>query len=78
MPPAAAAGACYTGGRNRARSSLQDPKQFVRQWNREIEAEAPRAAPEASGWKLVLWVAAELLWCAVLVAMVVWLKRLAW
>ena len=55
-----------------------DPKQFVRQWNREIEAETPPAAAEGSGWKLVLWVAAELFWCAILVAMVVWLKRLAW
>ena len=57
-----------------------DPKQFVRQWNREIEAETRRAVgePEAGRWKLILWVALEVLWGAVLVALVVWLRRLQW
>jgi hypothetical protein len=57
-----------------------DPKQFARQWNREIEAEARLLAGEhdAGRWKLVLWTAFELVWCAVLVALVLWLKRLEW
>jgi hypothetical protein len=57
-----------------------DPKQFVRQWNREIEAEGHRraAAPEPGRWKLVLWLAFELFWAAVLLALVLWLRRLQW
>jgi hypothetical protein len=57
---------------------VTDPRQFVRQWNREIEAESPPAAPEPGRWKLILLVVAELLWCAVLIALVIGLKRLAW
>ena len=58
----------------------KDPEQFVRQWNREIEAEARRLAGSAQQgrWKLVIWVTLEILWCALLVALVLWLKRLEW
>jgi hypothetical protein len=55
-----------------------DPRQFVRQWNREIEAETPPPAAQEGGWRWLLLAVAELLWCALLIALVVGLKRLAW
>jgi hypothetical protein len=55
-----------------------DPKRFVRQWNREIEAEIRRgnAAREDGRWKIVVWVALEVLWFVALFAVLGWLARL--
>jgi len=42
-------------------------KRVVREWNREIEAEIRREVPQAGGWwKIVVWVALEVLWLVTL------------
>jgi len=46
-----------------------DHKQIVREWNREIEAEIRREARRDDGpWKIVVWVALEVLWFLALFA----------
>ena len=45
-------------------------KRVVREWNREIEAEIRREVPQDGGpWKIVVWVALEVLWLVALLAM---------
>jgi hypothetical protein len=45
-------------------------KRVVREWNREIEAEIRREVPQDGGpWKIVVWVALEMLWLVALLAM---------
>ena len=45
-------------------------KRVVREWNREIEAEIRREVPHDGGpWKIVVWVALEVLWLVALLAM---------
>jgi len=42
-------------------------KRVVREWNREIEAEVRREVPQDGGpWKIVVWVALEVLWLVTL------------
>jgi hypothetical protein len=55
-----------------------DPKRFVRQWNREIEAEirSGNAAREDGRWKIVVWVALEVLWFVALFAVLGLFERL--
>jgi len=44
-------------------------KRVVREWNREIEAEVRREVPQDGGpWKIVVWVAVEVLWLVALLA----------
>ena len=46
-----------------------DHKQIVREWNREIEAEIRRDARRDDGpWKIIVWVALEVLWFLALFA----------
>ena len=46
-----------------------DHKQIVREWNSEIEAEIRREARRDDGpWKIVVWVALEVLWFLALFA----------
>jgi hypothetical protein len=46
-----------------------DHKQIVREWNREIEAEIRREARRDDGpWKIILWVALEVVWLLALLA----------
>ena len=52
--------------------SERDSKRIIRQWNREIDAEARReAARERDGgrWKAVSWAALWLLWLVLLVTL---------
>jgi hypothetical protein len=55
-----------------------DPKRFVREWNREIEAEMRRrdARQEDGPWKIVVWVALAVLWFVALVAVLGVFERL--
>jgi hypothetical protein len=55
-----------------------DPKRVVREWNREIEAEMRRdAARHQNGrWKIVVWVALEVLWFVALFAVLGLFERL--
>lgn len=55
-----------------------DPKRLVREWNREIEAEMRRdAARQQNGrWKIVVWVALEVLWFVALFAVLGLFERL--
>ena len=54
-----------------------DPKRIVRQWNREIEAEMHRDTRQEEGpWKIVVWVALEVLWFVALFAVLVFFERL--
>ena len=44
-------------------------KHVVHEWNREIEAEIRREVPQDVGpWKIVVWVALEVLWLVALLA----------
>ena len=47
----------------------RDSKRIIREWNREIEAEARRlAARQDDGpWKIVVWVLLEAVWLVALV-----------
>jgi hypothetical protein len=46
-----------------------DHKHIVREWNREIEEEIRREARRDDGpWKVVVWVALEMLWLVALFA----------
>ena len=54
-------------------------KRVVREWNREIEAEIRRAARQDGGpWKIVVWVALEVLWLVALLAMLGVFNRAHW
>jgi hypothetical protein len=55
-----------------------DPKRIVREWNREIEAEIRRrgALQENGRWKIVVWVALEVLWFVALFAVIGLFERL--
>ena len=55
-----------------------DPKRFVREWNREIEAENRRrdAGQDDGPWKIVAWVALGVLWFVALFAMLGFFERL--
>ena len=45
-------------------------KRVVREWNREIEAEISREVPQdGRPWRIVVWVALEVLWLVALLAM---------
>jgi hypothetical protein len=47
-----------------------DAERVVREWNREIEAEIRREARQDDGpWKIVVWVALEVVWFVALLAM---------
>jgi hypothetical protein len=46
-----------------------DAKRVIREWNRQIEAEIRREALRDDGrWKIVVWVALEVLWLVALCA----------
>ena len=55
-----------------------DPKHFVREWNREIEAEMRRRAARRDDgpWKIVVWVALAILWFVAVFAVLGWFERL--
>jgi hypothetical protein len=56
-----------------------DAKRVVREWNREIEAEIGRDARNDEGpWKILVWVALEVLWLVVLFAMLGVFNRVHW
>ena len=56
-----------------------DAKRVVREWNREIEAEIGRAAQRDDGpWKIVAWVALEVLWLVALFALLGVFNRVHW
>jgi len=55
-----------------------DPKRFVREWNREIEAEIRRrdAGQDDGPWKIAVWVVLGVLWFVALFAMLGFFERL--
>jgi hypothetical protein len=55
-----------------------DPKRIVREWNREIEAEMRRSAAQQENgpWKIVVWVALEVLWFVALFAVLGLFERI--
>jgi hypothetical protein len=54
-----------------------DTKHIVREWNREIEAEIRRDTRREDGpWKVVVWVALEVLWLVALFAVLGLFERL--
>ena len=55
-----------------------DSKRIVREWNREIEAEIRRreAQRDDGPWKIVVWVALEVLWFVALFAVLGLFERL--
>ena len=55
-----------------------DHKHIVREWNREIEAEIRRhgARPDDGPWKIIVWVALEVLWFLALFALLGLFQRL--
>jgi hypothetical protein len=55
-----------------------DPKRFVREWNREIEAEMGRrrAQHEDGPWRIVVWMALAILWFIALFAVLGLFERL--
>ena len=56
-----------------------DAKRVVREWNREIEAEIGREARRGDGpWKIVVWVALEVLWFVALFAILGVFNRAHW
>jgi hypothetical protein len=56
-----------------------DPKRIAREWNREIEAEIVRGARHDDGpWKIVVWIALEVLWFVALLAMLGIFNRAHW
>ena len=56
-----------------------DAKRVVREWNREIEAEIRREVPQDGGpWKIVVWVALEVLWLVALLAVLGVFNRAHW
>jgi hypothetical protein len=58
------------GGMDKIEDMMEtDHKQIVREWNREIEAEIRREAGRDDGpWKIIVWVALEVLWLVALFA----------
>jgi hypothetical protein len=56
-----------------------DAKRVVREWNREIEAEIGGAARHDDGpWKIVVWIALEVLWFVALLALLGVFNRAHW
>jgi hypothetical protein len=56
-----------------------DAKRVIREWNREIEEEIRGAAPQDDRrWKIVVWVALEVLWLLALVAVFGLFSRAPW
>jgi len=55
-----------------------DPKRYVREWNREIEAEILRrnARQDDGPWKVVVWIALAIVWFGVLFAVIGLFERL--
>ena len=54
-------------------------KRVVCEWNREIEAEIRREVPQDGGpWKIVVWVALEVLWLVALLAVLGVFNRAHW
>ena len=59
--------------------SERERKDIIRRWNREIEAEIRREAArqdDAGPWRGVVWTAVWLLWLALLVLLLLYLKKL--
>jgi hypothetical protein len=59
--------------------SEHDSRRIIRQWNREIEDEIRRENARAGAggpWKAVAWGALWVVWLAVLVALLVYIKAL--
>jgi hypothetical protein len=54
-----------------------DSKRIVREWNREIEEENRRrdARRNDGPWKIIVWVALEVLWVVALFAALVLFQR---
>ena len=54
-----------------------DSKRIVREWNREIEEENRRrdARRDNGPWKIIVWVALEVLWFVALFAVLVLFER---
>jgi hypothetical protein len=54
-----------------------DSKRIVREWNREIEEENRRrdAGREDGPWRIVVWIALEVLWFVTLFAVLGWFAR---
>lgn len=56
-----------------------DAKRVVREWNREIDTEFHREAQHHEGpWKIVVWVALELVWLATIFAVLGLFSRVPW
>jgi len=55
-----------------------DPKNIVREWNREIEAEVRRRAARRDDgpWKIVVWGALAIMWFVAVFAVLGWLEQL--
>ena len=54
-----------------------DHNRIVREWNREIEAEIRRDARHDDGpWKIIVWVALEVLWFLTLFAVLGLFERM--
>ena len=55
-----------------------DPKRIVREWNREIEAEARRrgARRDDGPWKIVVWLALATVWFVALFVVIGLFERL--
>jgi hypothetical protein len=56
-----------------------EPKRVLREWNREIEAEIRCGARQDDGpWKILVWLALEVLWLVSLFAMLGVFNRARW
>jgi len=62
----------------RERLMEPDPKNIVREWNREIEAEVRRRAARRDDgpWKIVVWGALAIMWFVAVFAVLGWLEQL--
>jgi hypothetical protein len=59
--------------------SESESKDIVRRWNREIETEIRREAArqdDRGPWKAVAWTALWLVWLALLIVLLMFLKKL--
>ena len=59
--------------------SESESKDIVRRWNREIETEIRREAArrdEDGSWKAIAWTALWLVWLALLVLLLIYIKKL--
>ena len=56
-----------------------DAKRVIREWNREIEQEIRAESRHGDGrWKIVVWIALEVLWLLVLLAVFGLFSRAPW